>query len=67
MGEWRIDRERAAERKHRLRARERVEEPRIKHPSLPGDVLTGRKRPPREEGGMEGVEEGGIGRVKTRW
>jgi len=45
-----------AERKRRPREREReergrVEEARINTPSPPGDVLTGRKGPPREEGG----------------
>lgn len=57
-----IDRVQPAERKRRLRAskrekgRGRLEEAWIKHPSPPrGDVLTGRKRPPREEGGREGL------------
>lgn len=64
--ERRIDREPPAERKHGLRASERerregrFEEARIKHPSPPGgDVLTGRKRPPREEGGRKAGWEGG--------
>lgn len=34
-------------------------------PPRPGDVLTGRKRPPREEGGRKaGREEGREGRMK---
>lgn len=69
--EWRIDRERAAEREHsegEKGERGRAEEAWIKHtppsppslPARPGDVLTGRKRPPREEGGRKGGrEEGG--------
>lgn len=52
----------------REKARGRVEEPRIKHSSPPGDVLTGRKRPLREEGGDEGRGgwEGQNRRVKLR-
>lgn len=68
-GEWTGSK--AAERKQAERGgrqrREggRVEGARIKHPSPLGDVLTGRKRPPREEGGRKGGKKGGIGRVKT--
>lgn len=44
------------------RERERADGAGIKHPSPLRDVLTGRKRPPREEGGRGG---GGNRRVRT--